>query len=92
MSLFEGFFIRRIKEAVDLAPVTVVTHIVPNYTYFPESQRRKEVSACMTTNGDLYILGATYKGEIILDQMALGHELLHWLAIQDGRLRNPDKR
>jgi hypothetical protein len=49
------------------------------------------IAAYANTDNEMWIVGKTVKGRIIVNQAILGHELGHLLNFKENRVANPDE-
>lgn len=66
-------------------------HIVPDYTYFPESMQRPSVKGCASYGNEIWILGFKVDNKVHVDWEVLGHEIQHLMSHYDANVGNPDE-
>lgn len=77
--------LERIDENI-MIPIRVMIHIVPGTQDMPCGP----AAVGCASGGDIYVIGYRHKGQIIVNQAILGHELMHLLNWENRDIVNPD--
>ena len=87
-----------IEKTPDLHEIIVLknvkVHVVGDRKYFNWDKAAaygSPIAGYATTKNEIYIFGKIIKGEVVVNQAILGHELNHLLNFKNPRIANPDK-
>ena len=82
----------QLNELIDLGGVKV--HIVGHRHFFNYQRAAaygSPVVGYATSNNEIWIYGKYVKGQIVVNQAVLGHELMHLLNFKKRSIADPDK-